>query len=206
MHTSNPPSYVMQAPGSGSSDDKSVWAVIAIIAVLVAGTAGWAIARQGAPNSGDIDQASMMSQREGELRGRQAGFGAGQRQGNKEAKLQSRLETLKSERSAYSGGYSSGVEAGRSQAQASRGDDFGYMDTTSGAYPATTWDDALMELGDDAPGYGTPAYAGSGYDSSTYRGYGSANSGESFSAGGDYSDLYRGGSRPAGYCGTFSCS
>lgn len=163
--------YAPAAPASSS--DRSVWALLAVVIALAAAALGWFIAHESAPSWSDVQTASALRQRDGELAGRTSGYRAGTRLGRREAQLESRLQAQRTARGAFSEGYQSGVAAGRSVARAQRGGSGASTGAyVGGAYPAESFDDVLAgtDLAQDAPGYASPSPAagyGAGYGSGT---------------------------------------
>lgn len=189
MHA--PQTIAIAAPRS--ADEKATWALIALVAVLVAGGAGWLVARESAPTWGDVESSSRMAAHEGAMQGRDRGYSQGARSGRKEAQLGVDYQAARAGRGAYNEGWQKGFQDGRDRAAASRmyADDITPWigsGSSVGAYPSTGFEDLQLsgDLLTDVPGYATSSLSGTGaYDTPGY---------QAPLAGSTLSDLYRGGS------------
>lgn len=157
------------APARSGGIDVAAWALVALIVALVCAAAGWAIARQSTPSTGDVARNGNLSARTGQLRGEAVGFSQGAKLGRREAALRARTQMSAERRTAAREGYEAGYAEGRMKA----GDPDAYMSSSMGAsadggYPASGYEDVLANelLASDAPGYSDSAYDSLGYGAS----------------------------------------
>jgi len=167
------PMYQQTAPSqSRSGADTSVWALIAVIVVLVCGVAGWAIARQDVPGTNEVNRTAALAVRNGELAGTREGIAQGARVGRQEANLRTKQQVAAARAQATREGYAAGITDGRARAQArANGDTYfpsGAGAAGTGAYPTQGYEDVLAsDLLNDEPGYASSAYPGYGTTAST---------------------------------------
>lgn len=140
-------------PAHTSAADPAAWIAIALIAVVVAGAAGWAFGRLGGRDAGDMERTTAAAGRFGQLRGEAVGFRDGARLGRRESVVASKAQTARSSRERYAEGYGVGVTDGRQRAAIKAGELDGGIaapSTGGGTYPVEGYEDVL---GDDAPGF-----------------------------------------------------
>ena len=156
----------MAAPQQRSTDDRATWALIAVLVLLVAGGAGWLVARASNPSTGDVENITRVAQQEAALQGRQAGWSEGAKLGRREARLQGEYQALRQQRSAWSSGWSRGLQDGRTQANARQDGLDGYDPIYSGAsadaFPEAGYQDVMNDLFTDPPGYASSSLSGTG--------------------------------------------
>lgn len=185
----------LMVPGAGTArpaagSDAATWLLIAIVVAMIAAGAGWLVARQSSPSWNDLEAYSALAQRDGMLAGQQRGYASGARIGRREASLERRLQTLRERPAAYTRGWRAGVDQGRTMARARAG--YGVSPTLGGD------DYASSALADDLGDY--PLSYDSDPGSWAYGAPGSRLGSLGYGSGGrSYLDVYRGGSRPAGY-------
>ncbi|MCW2923884.1 MAG: hypothetical protein JWM98_1288 [Thermoleophilia bacterium] len=144
------PVIVQSGHDGNSGGSKAGFALIAILLAVAAAVAGFAAARGSAPSWGELRRYEALSSREGEVRGRDAGWNQGRKQGQTEMKFLAQYEKLRTQATAFGQGYTQGRTIGQSMGA----DRYRYRNTGYGY----------------GSGYGS-GYRGRGY-SSYGRGYG----------------------------------
>ena len=154
------------------SNDKLMWVLIALIAVLVAATLGWGIAKANSTSWGDVQRSTAYAAQNGQLAGQQRGYDQGVSIGRRQARLNGQLSALQSSREQQVQGFSDGYQQGRQRAIQKRGEsalwdpqslvDPAPLTTglgTGGAYPTESFQDVLAgtDLGSDATGFAPSA-------------------------------------------------
>lgn len=154
------------APSPGN-DDRATWALVALVAVLLAGGVGWVVAYASGPSWDDVSMHQQTARHEGALEGRQRGWSEGARTGRREGRIRGDYERLRETQTAFSSGWNRGYQDGRDRAQA-RADGYDtYVGGAGGydAYPPASFEDvelALTDLQTDTPGYATSSLSGVG--------------------------------------------
>ncbi len=182
--------YPVAAP-SRQGADNSVWVLVILVVAIVGGVAGFAWANYGKATWDDLENAKIMSEREGMLRGQQNGYFAGAKAGRNEAKAKRRYEIQRGAVEDFRNGFNAGVNAGRDRAAAAAGDDSTWFGLSSGLDfsgslddPTTNLIDPWSDLGAGVGGSVTNGWSSQYGTDSAWRDSDSA------------SEWYRGGSRP----------
>ena len=177
--------YAAPAPARSGGTDVAAWALVALVVATICAGAGWAIARQDSPSTGDIARNAELAARDGFTRGESSGYGEGARLGRKQVAVRTRAQMAAERRQGASEGYSTGFVEGRAKA----GDPNAYMNSTAGAgvYPAAGYEDLISAdlLGSDVAGFSDSAYDSAGFGTGTSTPYLGSTSRET-SLGDDY--------------------
>lgn len=158
------------APQNESKQDLTVWALVALIVVMVCALAGWMIASSGVMDRDDLARSASYASQDGQARGHVVGYRQGAAQGRRIATMRSRAQINSARRQAAREGYSQGYQEGRSRA----GDPDAFLTGSSfagvaGTYPSLGYEDILAAglFGDDAPGFADSAYDAYGFGAGT---------------------------------------
>jgi len=111
MHAPAP--VVVHSGGSDSGSSKAGIALIAIVLAIVGTAAGFAIGKGAGPSWNELRRYEALSGREGEIRGRDAGWAQGRKQGRTEQEFLAQYEKLRTQATAFSQGYSQGRNIGQ---------------------------------------------------------------------------------------------
>jgi hypothetical protein len=122
-HALTVPTYAaapMQAPapvviqsGGGDSGSKAGIALVAILVAVIAAAAGFAIAKGTGITKDEFVRYQALAGREGEVRGRDAGWNQGRKQGRTEMEFLAQYEKLRTQATAFSQGYRQGRSTGQ---------------------------------------------------------------------------------------------
>ncbi|MCW2927395.1 MAG: hypothetical protein JWM86_1363 [Thermoleophilia bacterium] len=143
-----PAPVIVQGGNDNSGGSKAGIALIAIVLAIVGAAAGFAIGKGSGPSWNELRRFEALSGREGEIRGRDAGWNQGRKQGRTEMEFLAQYEKLRTQATAFSQGYGQGRNIGQQMGK----------DATRYRY--------------GAGGYGYGRGYGSGYRRSGYGGYG----------------------------------
>lgn len=111
MHAPQPPMVIQSGGDSGGS--KAGIALIAIVLAVVGCAAGFAIGKGSGPSWNELRRFEALSGREGEIRGRDAGWSQGRKQGRTEMEFLAQYEKLRTQATAFSQGYRQGRGIGQ---------------------------------------------------------------------------------------------
>lgn len=103
--------------GGGSGASKAAAALVAIILVVIACIAGFAIGKGAGPSWNELRRFEALSGREGEIRGRDAGWIQGRKQGRTELEFLAKYERLRTSATQFNQGYMQGRGIGRQMGQ-----------------------------------------------------------------------------------------
>ena len=112
----------MQAPapvvvhsdnGSSGGGSKAGIALLAIVLAVVGTAAGFAIGKAAGPTWNELRRFEALAGREGEIRGRDAGWNQGRKQGRTEMEFLAQYEKLRTQATAFSQGYRQGRSIGQ---------------------------------------------------------------------------------------------
>lgn len=107
------PVIVQSGSNDGGNGSKAGFALLAILLAVAAAIAGFAFARGSAPSWNELRRYEALSGREGEVRGRDAGWNQGRKQGQTEMKFLAQYEKLRTQASAFGQGYRQGRNIGQ---------------------------------------------------------------------------------------------
>jgi hypothetical protein len=99
--------------GGDSGGSKAGIALIAIVLADVGCAAGFAIGKGAGPSWNELRRFEALSGREGEIRGRDAGWSQGRKQGRTEMEFLAQYEKLRTQAGAFSQGYRQGRGIGQ---------------------------------------------------------------------------------------------
>ena len=125
----------MQAPApvivhSGGTDggggSKAGFALVAILLAVAAAVCGFMVAKGNAPSWSELRRYEALSGREGEIRGRDAGWNQGRKQGRTEMEFLAQYEKLKTQASAFGQGYRQGRSIGQQMGRDANRYRYGY--------------------------------------------------------------------------------
>ncbi len=161
---------VVPAP-TNRSTDPAIWAIVALVAAIVAAGLGWAVAQSQRPSWNDATQVSALARQEGQLRGQQQGYRDGSRLGRKEAQLQARVSSTRAQRASFAEGYRAGVQQGRATARAQRGSGLDTYGMAASPLMSESIDDLIassdVPLTSSSYELSSPAGYGTGYGAGT---------------------------------------
>jgi hypothetical protein len=159
-----PAAQVIAVPNTNSSDERITWALVALIVVLLAAGAGWAIASSTETTWGDLDSTARLAEREGAVEGRQGGFARGAKLGRKEARMNGKMQVLQNRQQAFSKGWADGFRQGRERALARRNSDSMFTFGMAG-YPDAGYEDVSLSADSLLGDVSTPSMASTSLDS-----------------------------------------
>jgi hypothetical protein len=107
------PAPVVVQSGGGDSGSKAGIILVAIVLAIVGAIAGFGIAKAQAPSWGELRRFEALAGREGEIRGRDAGWNQGRKQGRTEMEFLAQYEKLRTQATAFSQGYRQGRNIGQ---------------------------------------------------------------------------------------------
>jgi hypothetical protein len=111
MHA--PPPVVVHSGGGDSGASKAGIALLAIVLAVVGAAAGFAIGKANGPSWNELRRFEALAGREGEIRGRDAGWNQGRKQGRTEMEFLAQYEKLRTQATAFSQGYTQGRSIGQ---------------------------------------------------------------------------------------------
>ena len=106
------PVIVHSSNDGGGGGSKAGIALIAIVLAVVGCAAGFAIGKGAGPSWNELRRYEALSGREGEIRGRDAGWTQGRKQGRTEMEFLAQYEKLRTQATAFSQGYRQGRSTG----------------------------------------------------------------------------------------------
>lgn len=107
------PAPMVVHSGSDGGGSKASIALVAIVLAIVGTAAGFAIGKGAGPSWNELRRYEALSGREGEIRGRDAGWNQGRKQGRTEMEFLAQYEKLRTQATAFNQGYSQGRQIGR---------------------------------------------------------------------------------------------
>lgn len=108
-----PAPVVVQSGNEGGGGSKAGIALIAIVLAIVGTAAGFAIGKGAGPSWNELRRFEALAGREGEIRGRDAGWNQGRKQGRTEMEFLAQYEKLRTQATAFSQGYTQGRSIGQ---------------------------------------------------------------------------------------------
>lgn len=108
------PIVVQSGNGGSSGGSKAGIVLIAIVLAIVGSAAGFAIGKGAGPSWNELRRFEALSGREGEIRGRDAGWNQGRKQGRTEMEFLAQYEKLRTQAGAFNQGYKQGRNIGQS--------------------------------------------------------------------------------------------
>jgi hypothetical protein len=119
------PVFVQGTP-TDSGGGKATIALVAIVLAVIACIAGFAIGKANAPSWGELRRFEALAGREGEIRGRDAGWVQGRKQGRTEMQFLAKYESLRTQATAFRNGWSQGLNMGQQMGMARYRGRYGY--------------------------------------------------------------------------------
>ncbi|MCW2920323.1 MAG: hypothetical protein JWL76_197 [Thermoleophilia bacterium] len=117
MQAQQPPMIIQSGGDGGSNRSGAAIALVAIIVAVIASMAGYAMAKGNGISRNEFDRYQALSGREGEIRGRDAGWSQGRKQGRTEMEFLAQYEKLRTQAGAFSQGYRQGRGIGQQMGQ-----------------------------------------------------------------------------------------
>jgi hypothetical protein len=111
MHAPAP--VIVQGGNDSGGGSKAGIALVAIVLAVIASIAGFAIGKGSGPDWAELRRYEALSGREGEIRGRDAGWNQGRKQGRTEMEFLAQYEKLRTQATAFSQGYTQGRGIGQ---------------------------------------------------------------------------------------------
>jgi hypothetical protein len=116
---------VVHSPSS-ESGSKAGMVLVAIVMAIVAGVAGLAVGKSYGPSWGELRRYEALAGRDGEIRGRDAGWQTGRKQGRTEMQFLAKYEQLRTQATAFNDGWKQGLGTGRNMGMAQGRARYGY--------------------------------------------------------------------------------
>ena len=113
MQMQQPAPVIIQGGDSSGGGGKAGIIIVAIMLAIIAAVGGVMIGRAGVPSWSELRRYEALSGREGEIRGRDAGWNQGRKQGRTEMQFMAQYEKLKTQATAFNQGYSQGKNIGQ---------------------------------------------------------------------------------------------
>jgi hypothetical protein len=112
-----PAPVIVHSDSGGGGGSKAGIVLIAIVLAVVGCVAGFAIGKGSGPSWNELRRFEALSGREGEIRGRDAGWNQGRKQGRTEMEFLAQYEKLRTQATAFSQGYGQGRTIGQRMGQ-----------------------------------------------------------------------------------------
>jgi hypothetical protein len=106
------PAPVVVQSGGGDGGSKAALALIAIVVATIAAVAGFAVAKGQGISRNEFERFQALAGREGEIKGRDAGWNQGRKQGRTEMEFLAQYEKLRTQAAAFGQGYRQGRSIG----------------------------------------------------------------------------------------------
>jgi hypothetical protein len=161
-----PAPMVVQSAGSSDTGSKAAMALVAIVVAAIACVGGWAIGKNMGPTWNELQRYETLAGREGEIKGRDAGWAQGRTQGRTEMQFLAKYEQLRTDANAFTNGWNTGLNTGKNMGEAATR----YSYYNRYGYPGYGGYGGYYGRGYGYRGYG---YRGYGYGGYGYGGYGS---------------------------------
>ena len=107
------PVIVQASSDGGGNRSGAALALVAIIVAVIAGFAGYAMAKGNGISRNEFDRYQALAGREGEIAGRDAGWTQGRKQGRTEMEVLAQYEKLRTQATAFGQGYRQGRSTGQ---------------------------------------------------------------------------------------------
>lgn len=120
------PAPVVVQSGGGDNGSKAGIVLVAVVLAIIGAAAGFAIAKAQAPSWNELRRFEALAGREGEVRGRDAGWNQGRKQGRTEMEFLAQYEKLRTQATAFSQGYRQGRSIGQTMGRDANRYRYGY--------------------------------------------------------------------------------
>lgn len=107
-----PAPVIVQGGDTGGSGKAGI-IIVALVLAVVAAAGGVMFGKAGVPSWNELRRYEALAGREGEIRGRDAGWNQGRKQGRTEMEFLAQYEKLRTQATAFNQGYSQGKNIGR---------------------------------------------------------------------------------------------